>query len=291
MCILALADAAQEPGFVLSFWSISATVIDINARLVHPGVPSLWCSFCLRFSSGTIQNRVCEREAYCPNAPLEECGGARCETDLPWVKATRSPRTCWRGMACSVNSGCATSCYPTSKSKCLSTLDVKTGLLSSLIFTEHLWRRKSPWGEGGLIDPRPENGTWIAMATSEEHVQYFKSRYHIMAQLGHTHAGYHQKKKKKLGGVAFDFSSAEWVCHDSESGVAQVNAIKSTVLAIANTSNGTCSDRTQATRQGPLWNHPRTETHKNFIGHHWNKVQTSSSWKIPRSSCFRSAGS
>ena len=49
-------------------------------------------------------------------------------------------------------------------------------------------------GEEGLIDPRSENWMWISMATSEENLQYFKSRYHVMFQLGHTHVGHPNKR-------------------------------------------------------------------------------------------------
>lgn len=65
--------------------------------------------------------------------------------------------------------------------------------------------------------------------------------------------------------MLFDSKSIDSVFRDSESSVARVNAIKSTLLSSVNKSNETCSDSTQAILKSPLRNHPRPETHKNFI--------------------------
>lgn len=106
-----------------------------------PKVQSLWCSSCLPFSSGTIQKGY-----------VSGCGRLIAqmlhwkdvvEQDVKWTPlsdglTTKSHSTYWRGMAFQLNSGCVTLHYPTSKSKCLCRLDIKTSLLSSLIFTEHL---------------------------------------------------------------------------------------------------------------------------------------------------------
>lgn len=69
-----------------------------------------------------------------------------------------------------------------------------------VIIPDFLWaslKKKESFGwegEEGLIDPRSENWMWISMATSEENLQYFKSRYHVMFQLGHTHVGHPNKR-------------------------------------------------------------------------------------------------
>lgn len=67
------------------FFVILLPVIDGNEFLV-PLRPDL-CGAppCLPFSFWNhSENQVWE--ASCPNAAVEECGGARCERDLPWVK-------------------------------------------------------------------------------------------------------------------------------------------------------------------------------------------------------------
>lgn len=88
MCFLSLTDADQETELVLCSISLFTKANWCWCMCGIPKIQSLWCSSRLPFSSGTIQERVCEWvwEAYGPNAPLEECGRARCEVDLPWVK-------------------------------------------------------------------------------------------------------------------------------------------------------------------------------------------------------------
>lgn len=127
-----------------------ATMIDINEYLVHPWSKLHGAPPCLSFPSGTTQKRVCGWvwEAYCPNAPLEECGKTRCERDLPWG---------WRIFNQKSQHILKKNGFLTSLRICsivLAHIQVKmpvqikrqTALLSSLIFTEHLWRRKNPLG-------------------------------------------------------------------------------------------------------------------------------------------------
>lgn len=65
--------------------------------------------------------------------------------------------------------------------------------------------------------------------------------------------------------MLFDSKSTESLFRNSESGGIRVNTVKSTLLSSINKPNETCSDSTQAILKSPLGNHPRPETHKNFI--------------------------
>lgn len=244
-----------------------------------PG-PSL-CSSCLFWND---QKSVCEPVwgSLLPKCSLEECGGARMRwTSLrgrllraaaqigdEWLNWSPGSRISWGATL--------------SKSRCLSTSEVKLARYHPW-FSEHLWRRKSPLGGeegGGRIDPRSENWMWISMATSEENLQYFKSRYHVMFQLGHMWDILPEKRRAMFS----DLNSAEWVFHDSsrDSGVQEL-MLKSIVLAVRINQELSRIVRRQNTTEPISGNHPRTRHIKTFISHHWNKVQTSLFWKIPKS--------
>lgn len=111
------------------------------------------------FSSATIKKRVCERvwEADCPKAPLEECGRARCEMDLPECSIhIQESRHILERNGFSTELWICDTVWSRIPVKWLSRLDFKTGLyhlwLLLGIFEEGRVLWGAPWSQGQELD-------------------------------------------------------------------------------------------------------------------------------------------
>lgn len=261
VCMLALADATQEPAFVHvsdPLWLQWLTLMQVWCT---PG-PSLWCSSCLPFLLKPFRRASVSR---CGKLVAQMLPGRMWGSQMwRWTSSSEGSSESQHRLemngflielwVCNIG---------------LSHIQVKMPVPSDVKLARyHPWfslsifeEEKSPLGgreEEGLIDPRSERiGCGFLWLLQKKTCNILQSRYHVMFQLGHTHVGH---PNKRIEGTFSDLNSAEWVFHDSRDSAARVNATKSTVLAVVSKSRELVQVIAWATLQSLLWNHPRTET-------------------------------